>query len=80
MGGREMKERRSKAALQGFTGPLWDDCPRNYAESVALEELVKASYENPDNFREEWLNPLLAEGLNVDGIFEVLLVGTTRPN
>jgi hypothetical protein len=75
-----MTRERKPRTIQGFSGPLWDDRPANYRESVALEELVRASFENPDNFREVWVNPLLAEGLNLDDIFEVLLSGTTRPN
>lgn len=71
---------KPRKIIQGFSGPLWDDRPANYPESVALEELVRASLENPANFREVWLSPLLAEGLNFDGIFEVLLDGTFRPN
>lgn len=71
---------KQRKTIEAFKGPLWEDRPTTYQESVALEELVKASYENPDDFREEWLNPLLAEGLNPENVFEVLLAGSIHPN
>jgi hypothetical protein len=79
MGGEKMR-RAKGGAIQEFGGPLWDDRPTDCEEIVVLEELVKASYENPDGFREEWVSPLLAEGLNLDRIFDLLLSGTVRPN
>jgi hypothetical protein len=75
-----MTKERKPPTVQAFSGPLWEDRPRNYLESAALEELVRASYENPVEFRADWLNPLLAEGLDIDNIFEVLLAGSTHPN
>jgi hypothetical protein len=73
-------ERKKRAVQEEFNGPLWDNGPKEPGESVVLEELVKASYENPDYFREEWVNPLLAEGLDLDRIFDLLLCGSVRPN
>ena len=72
--------REKNGAIQEFSGPLWDDRPTDLEETVVLEALVKASYEDPDDFREEWVNPLMAEGLNLDRIFDLLLSGTARPN
>jgi hypothetical protein len=72
--------REKNGAIQEFGGPLWDDRPTDLEERVVLEALVKASYEHPDDFREEWVNPLMAEGLNLDRIFDLLLSGTARPN
>jgi hypothetical protein len=75
-----MRRERKKSAVQEFSGPLWDNGPKDLSEKVVLEELVKASYENPDYFREEWVNPLLDEGLDLDRIFDLLLSGSVRPN
>jgi hypothetical protein len=77
----KMRRERKKGTVPGeFNGPLWDGSPRDSGERVVLEELVKASYENPDYFREEWVNPLLAEGLDLDSIFDLLLSGSLLPN
>jgi hypothetical protein len=78
-GGEKMRREKS-GTIQQFSGPLWDDRPTDLGETVVLEALVKASYEDPDDFREEWVNPLMAEGLNLDQIFDLLLTGTARPN
>jgi hypothetical protein len=76
-----MRRERKKGSIQAeFSGPLWDGCTRDSSERAALEEFVKASYENPDYFREEWVNPLLDEGLDLDSIFDLLLSGSVRPN
>lgn len=76
-----MRRERKKVTVQAeFSGPLWDSGPRDPSERVVLEELVKASYENPDYFREEWVDPLLAEGLDLDSIFDLLLTGSLLPN
>jgi hypothetical protein len=75
-----MSRQRNGAAIQEFSGPLWDDPAREFAPTPVLEELVKASWENPDYFSEEWVNPLVAEGLDLDRIFDLLLTGTAQPN
>jgi hypothetical protein len=46
----------------------------------ALEQLVREFNENPDFFDETWLQPLLAEGLKIDKVYELLLDGAIRPN
>lgn len=71
--------REKSGTIQEFSGPLWDDRPTDLEETVVLETLV-TSYNDPDIFREEWVNPLMAEGLNLDRIFDLLLSGTARPN
>jgi hypothetical protein len=71
--------RKKSGAIQEFSGPLWGDRPCDLGETV-LEALVKASYEDSGDFHEEWVNPLMAEGLNLDRIFDLLLSGTARPN
>jgi hypothetical protein len=77
----KMRRERKKGAVKAeFSGPLWDSGPRDSSERAVLEELVKASCENPDYFREEWVNPLLDEGLDLDSIFDLLLSGSVRPN
>lgn len=78
--GDEKLRRKKSGAIQEFSGPLWDDRPTDLEETVVLEALVKASYEDPDDFREEWVNLLMAEGLNLNRIFDLLLSGTARPN
>jgi len=75
-----MSRERKGGAIQEFSGPLWDDRPKEFVSTVVLEELVKASCENPDHFCEEWLHPLVAEGLDLDRIFDLLLNGTVQPN
>jgi hypothetical protein len=49
-------------------------------EVDALELLMKESYSNPEVFHEEWLRPLLREGLSLEGAYDVLVEGTIRPN
>ena len=75
-----MRRERRRRWTEDLTGPLWDDRPQDVREMTALEALVRASKENPDDFCEEWVAPLLAEGLNLDGVFDLLLDGAARPN
>jgi len=79
---RKMKRSRKDELIQEFSGPLWDDRPepRGLREVVLLEEFVKASYEDHGYFREQWVFPLLAEGLSMDRVFELLLSGAVLPN
>lgn len=50
------------------------------AEVDALEVLMRESYNNPEVFHEEWLRPLLREGLTLESAYDVLVEGTIRPN
>jgi hypothetical protein len=50
------------------------------AEADALEVLMRESYNNPEVFHEEWLRPLLREGLSLESAYDVLVEGTIRPN
>lgn len=47
---------------------------------VALEEFVKGSSENPEAFLEEWLQPLLRQGLSLERAYEVVIESVIRPN
>ena len=49
-------------------------------ELIALEELVKGSSEDPEAFLEEWLRPLLREGLSIERAYEVVIESVLRPN
>ena len=49
-------------------------------EIIALEELVKGSSEDPEAFLEEWLRPLLRQGLSIERAYEVVIESVLRPN
>jgi hypothetical protein len=49
-------------------------------EITALEQFVKESCENPEGFLEEWLWPLLEQGLSMERAYELVMEGTLRPN
>jgi len=49
-------------------------------EIIALEELVKGSTEDPEAFLEEWLRPLLRQGLSIERAYEVVIESVLRPN
>ena len=49
-------------------------------EIMALEELVKGSSEDPEAFLEEWLQPLLRQGLSIERAYEVVIECVLRPN
>jgi hypothetical protein len=57
-----------------FRGPLWDD--RTTDLEVVQQALVKATLEDLKNFEED----LMAEGLHLSRIIDVLFTGTSRPN
>ena len=50
------------------------------SEIIALEELVKGSTEDPEAFLEEWLQPLLRQGLSIERAYEVVIESVLRPN
>jgi len=74
------RNRKSPNIQQEFTGPLWDDNPRGLGETVLLEEFERASCADHGYFREQWVFPLLAEGLPIDCVFDLLLSGAVQPN
>jgi hypothetical protein len=49
-------------------------------EITALEQFVKESCENPESFLEEWLWPLLEQGLSMERAYELVMEGALRPN
>ena len=49
-------------------------------EIIALEELVKGSSEDPEAFLEQWLRPLLREGLSIERAYEVVIESVLQPN
>lgn len=49
-------------------------------EITALEQFVKESCENPEGFLEEWLRPLLEQGLSMERAYELVMEGALRPN
>jgi len=49
-------------------------------EILALEELVKGSSEDPEAFLEEWLRPLLRQGLSIERAYELVIESVLRPN
>ena len=49
-------------------------------EIMALEELVKGSSEDPEAFLEQWLRPLLRQGLSIERAYEVVIESVLRPN
>ena len=49
-------------------------------EILALEELVMGSSEDPETFLEEWLRPLLRQGLSIERAYEVVIESVLRPN
>ena len=49
-------------------------------ETAALEQFVKESSENPEGFLEEWLRPLLEQGLSMERAYELVMEGALRPN
>lgn len=49
-------------------------------EIIALDELVKGSTEDPEAFLEEWLRPLLRQGLSIERAYEVVIESVLRPN
>jgi len=49
-------------------------------ETAAMEQFVKESSENPEGFLEEWLRPLLEQGLSMERAYELVMEGALRPN
>jgi len=49
-------------------------------EILALEEFVNGTTEDPEAFLEEWLRPLLRQGLSIERAYEVVIESVLRPN
>lgn len=75
-----MKRQGKLLANHEFSGPLWDDHRDNQREGEAFDGLVDQYSDNPHSFAQDWLQPLLAEGLSADGVLDLLVSGATKPN
>jgi hypothetical protein len=75
-----MKRQGKLGANHEFHGPLWDDQSNYQHQGDAFECLIDQYSEDPRSFAEDWLQPLLAEGLSADGALELLVNGAIRPN
>lgn len=53
---------------------------QNLATLLALEQLVTGSTENPDAFLEEWIQPLLRQGLSMERAYELVIESVFQPN
>jgi hypothetical protein len=76
----EMKKEGKSDFSAEFSGPLWGDRQTDRKEISALEELINESYENKNGVHRGWLQSLLAEGLTLDCIFDLVLDASARPN
>ena len=52
----------------------------NLANFSALEQIAKGSTDNPQAFLEEWLRPLLRQGVSMERANERVLESVLRPN
>jgi hypothetical protein len=75
-----MKSPKKLHANHEFCGPLWDDHGKSQREGQVFDILVDQYSEDPRSFAEDWLQPLLAEGLSADGVLDLLLCAATKPN
>jgi hypothetical protein len=76
----EMKKDRKMDLSSEFSGPLWGDRQRDSKEVSALEALINESYGNKTGFHQEWLQSLLAEGLTLDRVFDLVFDASVQPN
>ncbi|HXY15982.1 MAG TPA: hypothetical protein VEI26_15910 [Terriglobales bacterium] len=74
-----MKEQRKKQK-KGLITFLEDCAPIEVGENVGLERLFEAFNEDPEIFQKNWLQPLLAEGLNLDSVYELVMESILCPN
>ena len=79
-GDRNMMQERRNRRKKGFLSLLDRSVGLEVKENAHLEQLLRASYENPETFQEQWLQPLLSEGLNLDQAYELVVEGTLHPN
>lgn len=75
-----MRELRRKKHSRDFFSILERCGPEDAAKLIALEQFVEGSTENPEAFMEEWLRPLLRQGLSIEQAYEVVIEGALRPN
>lgn len=76
-GGRRKKQHWDSRALT----ERWEmGKEQNLANLLALEQLVIGSTENPEAFLEEWVRPLLRQGLSIERAYEVVIESVLQPN
>lgn len=76
-GGRRKKQHWDSRALP----ERWEmGKEQNLANLLALEQLVIGSTENPEAFLEEWVRPLLRQGLSIERAYEVVIESVLQPN
>jgi hypothetical protein len=76
-----MTERQKKQReLEEFISFLKHCDELEMNERVHLEQVFKAFDDDPEIFQRYWLRPLLAEGLNLDQIFELVAESIFCPN
>ena len=74
-----MKEQRKKQK-EDFLSFLKDCVQMEAGGNVDLDQVFNAFDEDPEMFQKKWLRPLLAEGLNLDRVCELVIQGILRPN
>jgi hypothetical protein len=74
-----MKEQHNKHKKEFLA--LLENCePIELKENVGVAQVLEAFSEDPEVFHRQWLQPLLAEGLDLDHACEVALRSILRPN
>jgi len=74
-----MKEQRKKHKEEFLTF-LKEWLPVEIGKNVDLEQVYKGFDEDPEIFQKDWLSPLLAEGLKLDRVCELVVESIFRPN
>jgi len=72
---KERRNRRKKELLR-----LLQHSAKSGGENTRLQHLLTVSSENPEVFLEKWLRPLLAEGLDLDQAYDLVVEGALRPS
>jgi hypothetical protein len=72
-----MKDQWNKKEFLAF---LRSCDPIDFKDDIDFAQLLEAFSENPEVFHRQWLQPLLAEGLNLDHACELALKSILRPN
>ena len=70
---KERRNRRKKELLR-----LLQHSAKSGGENTRLQHLLTVSSENPEVFFEKWLRLLLAEGLDLDQVYDLVVEGALR--
>jgi hypothetical protein len=73
-----MKERGKD--YKGEFIALLKRCAKANGGTEDLQQVLDTAYEDPTLFLENWLQPLLGEGLNPEEALSVVVEGTLQPN